>query len=57
MSIWNSIWDDADLDRTDELEWEPVEMDDEDEDDDLDLALDLDLDEVVSLDEWMADAI
>jgi hypothetical protein len=55
MSIWNNIWDDAAIDRTDEIEWEPIEIDEDDEDEDLDL--DLDLDEVVSLDEWMADAI
>ena len=64
MSIWTSIWDDEATDRDDELEWEPVEMDDEDEDDDLDLVISrkngdvildtLDLDEVMSLDEWLA---
>lgn len=52
MSIWTSIWDDEPTDRTDELEWEPVELDDEDEDDDLDLELEAD--EVTSLDEWLA---
>lgn len=54
MSIWENIWDDADLDRTDELEWEPVELDDEDEDDDLELELNAD--EVLSLDEWLSEA-
>ena len=64
MSIWTSIWDDEATDRDDELEREPVELDEDDEDDELDLIIarkngdvildTLDLDEVLSLDEWLA---
>lgn len=54
--MWDAIWDDADLDRWDEVEPDlDLDIEDEDDEDEGDLDLDLNADEVTSLDQWLAE--